>query len=117
MLVLKNMTKIAIVRIRGRLGVKHRIADALMQLKLSRVNHCVLVEASEASKRLLVKVKDLVAYGEATDETVALLEKKGKPPFRLNPPRGGYGGIKLPYPKGALGNRGEKINDLIKRML
>jgi large subunit ribosomal protein L30 len=40
--------------------------------------------------------------------------------FRLNPPRKGFerGGIKKPFTQGgALGYRGEKINDLIKRML
>ncbi|MBI2135061.1 50S ribosomal protein L30 [Candidatus Woesearchaeota archaeon] len=40
--------------------------------------------------------------------------------FRLNSPRKGFGrkGIKIPFGKGgALGYRGEKINDLIKRMV
>jgi len=40
--------------------------------------------------------------------------------FRLNPPRKGWerGGIKKPFTQGgALGYRGEKINDLIKRMI
>ncbi|MEK6954229.1 MAG: 50S ribosomal protein L30 [Candidatus Micrarchaeota archaeon] len=41
-----------------------------------------------------------------------------KPLFRLSPPRKGFkGSIKLPYPKGALGNRKEKICELIGRML
>lgn len=41
------------------------------------------------------------------------------PVFRLSPPRKGFerGGIRMQYPKGALGNRKEKINDLIKRMI
>ena len=46
--------------------------------------------------------------------------KKIKPFFRLNPPRKGFGrkGIKVSFvAKGALGNRGEKINDLLKRMI
>lgn len=46
--------------------------------------------------------------------------KKYKRYFRLNPPRKGFGrkGIKLPFKLGgALGYRGEKINELIKRML
>lgn len=40
--------------------------------------------------------------------------------FRLNPPRKGFGrkGIKMPFKLGGgLGDRGEKINDLLKRML
>ena len=46
--------------------------------------------------------------------------KKYKPYFRLNPPRKGFGrkGIKVDFKiGGALGERKEKINDLIKRMM
>jgi len=46
--------------------------------------------------------------------------KKIKPFFRLNPPRKGFGrkGIKVSYKAhGALGYRGVKINDLLKRMI
>lgn len=46
--------------------------------------------------------------------------KKIKPFFRLNPPRKGFGrkGIKVSYrAHGALGYRGEKINELLKRMI
>lgn len=37
--------------------------------------------------------------------------------FRLSPPKKGYEGIKRAFPKGALGYRGEKINNLIERMI
>ena len=43
-----------------------------------------------------------------------------KPVFRLAPPKKGFerGGIKKPFRTGgALGNRGEKINELIERMM
>ncbi len=46
--------------------------------------------------------------------------KKYKKFFRLSPPKKGYGakGIKQSFVKGgALGNRGEKMSDLIKRMI
>jgi len=44
--------------------------------------------------------------------------KKVKPLFRLSPPRKGYEGIKRSFQNGgALGYRGEKINELIERML
>jgi large subunit ribosomal protein L30 len=52
-----------------------------------------------------------------------LKEKRGaedQKVFRLSPPRGGFErkGIKTPFTMGgALGNRKEKINDLIKRMI
>jgi large subunit ribosomal protein L30 len=37
--------------------------------------------------------------------------------FCLKPPRKGYKSIKKSYPKGALGYRGEKINELLERMI
>ncbi len=46
--------------------------------------------------------------------------KKIKPFFRLSPPEKGFGrkGIKVSFKAGgALGYRGEKINDLIRRMI
>ncbi len=42
---------------------------------------------------------------------------KIKPIFRLSPPSKGHKSVKLSYPKGALGPRGDKINELIKRMI
>ena len=46
--------------------------------------------------------------------------KRYKPFFRLNNPKGGFErkGIKMPFSQGGvLGNRGDKIKDLIKRMV
>lgn len=41
-----------------------------------------------------------------------------KPVFRLTPPSGGFKyGIKHAYPKGELGNRKDKINALLERMI
>ena len=37
--------------------------------------------------------------------------------FRLHPPKKGYGSIKKPYPRGALGNRGAEIGELLRRMM
>lgn len=37
--------------------------------------------------------------------------------FRLTPPSKGFKSIKEHYPKGDLGNRGEKINELLERMI
>ncbi len=51
---------------------------------------------------------------------ILINNKKLKPFFRLNPPKKGFGrkGIKVSFKaKGALGYRGAKINDLVKRMI
>lgn len=124
---------LAAVLIRGRIGLKQPVKDTLDMLKLFRKNYCVVVKDTPAFRGMLTKVKDFITYGEIDDETYKLLkekrsektkDKKGKemtkPFFRLHPPRGGFErkGIKKTFKiGGALGNRGSKINDLIKRMV
>jgi large subunit ribosomal protein L30 len=75
---------------------------------------------------MINKVKDFVTWGEIDAETFEKLKKKSSIKgesilaYRLNPPRKGYGrkGIKIPFSiGGALGDRKQKINDLILRML
>ncbi len=71
---------------------------------------------------LLKKITDFNSFEEFSDALikgkVKLKDyKKIKPVFRLNPPRKGFKSIRLPYPKGDLGHRGEKINELLKRMI
>ena len=120
--------KIAIVRVRGITGINTKIKDTLTMLNLHKKNYCVIVPATPSYIGMIKKVKDYVTYGYIDSETEKLLlEKKAeksadgslKPFFRLNPPKKGYGrkGIKVPFSLGgALGNRGDKINDLIQRM-
>ena len=49
---------------------------------------------------------------------VKLADLNIKPVFRLHPPRKGYEGIRFSYNEGgSLGYRGEKIKDLVKRMV
>lgn len=52
------------------------------------------------------------------DKKVKLQDLDIKPFFRLHPPRRGYGGVKRPFTlKGALGDRKEKINEILNRMI
>ncbi|MBS3109357.1 uL30 family ribosomal protein [Candidatus Woesearchaeota archaeon] len=118
------------IRLRGTRGIKQGIADAMTMLNLHRKFFCSLVKNDQSSKGMLVKVKDYVTWGEASEESIRILletkaekdprdNKKIKKFFRLHPPKGGFRarGIKAPYgQKGDLGYRGEKINDLLKRM-
>lgn len=127
------MNKIAIIRIRGGVGIKSEIRDTLTMLRLYRKNYCVVVDDKPEIVGMINKVKDYVTYGEI-DETVLklLTEKRGaktkdkdgkevmKKFFRLSPPRKGFErkGIKVSFKAGgALGYRGTKINDIIKRMV
>lgn len=114
--------KIVVVRIRGPVGVRHDIEKAMQLLCLKTKNSCMVVEESPSVKGFLQKIKSFVTWGPASENTLKLLQKKklkGKS-YRLNPPRKGFesGGIKRAFTAGgALGNRGEHINDLIERMV
>ena len=85
-------------------------------------------EIDEETFRMLVDKRGEEFKGRETDskkkinynDFISINNKKIKKYFRLNAPRKGFGrkGIKHPYTSGgALGYRGEKINDLIKRMI
>ena len=120
----KQYKKIAVIRIRGSIKLKKEIKDTLNMLRLYKQNYCVILNESPSILGMLKKIQSLVTWGEVDDETLALLkenrQEKEKKFFRLHPPRKGFErkGIKIPFKLGgALGYRGEKINDLIKRML
>ncbi len=67
----------AVVRIRGRVGVRKEIEDTLRMLRLKRVNNCVLVPENPSFKGMLEKAKDYITWGEINKETlVALLRKR-----------------------------------------
>ena len=152
----------SVVRVRGSINVKPDIKKTLQMLRLTRVNHCVLINGKNESYRgMLNKAKDYITWGEIDKETlIELIKTRGrlmgdkpvteeyvksatsynsiekladalvegkiryselpnvKPLFKLNPPKGGYEGIKRAYKVGgALGYRGKEINNLIRRML
>ena len=150
----------AILRVRGKIGVNHKIEHNLELLNLTRVNHCVLLNQSPQLMGMLRKGKDYLTWGEIDEKTLKLLlEKRGKvylednrlvsfkekyskdvdkiiseflenkknlkdynikPVFRLKAPSKGYDikGVKKTIEQGgALGNRGIKINLLLKKML
>ncbi|WP_461867045.1 50S ribosomal protein L30 [Thermococcus sp.] len=155
------MSKIALIRIRGRVGVKRAVRDTLAMLRLHKVNHLVIVDENPTYNGMIQKVKDYITWGEINAETLAkLIKKRGrltgnrkvteeyvqeklgmsieefaekvikgemklsdlpnlKPVFRLHPPKRGFKGSKKRTFKegGALGYRGEAINELIEKML
>ena len=91
-------------------------------LNLKSQNNCVIVPLTPVYKGMMQKVKDFATFGPINKETKEMLIKKygEQKTFRLSPPLKGYErkGTKKPFKLGgALGNRGEKINDLIKRMI
>jgi large subunit ribosomal protein L30 len=115
------MTKLAIIRIRGAIKASSEVISTLDMLRMYRKNYCVVIEDTPSNKGMIHKVKDYVTWGSVSEEILNALKQKFKEKkfFNLSPPIGGYGrgGIKKAFPKGALGNRGEKINLLLKRMI
>ena len=150
------MTLYAVVLVRGRTQTSRRLKDALDSIRLTRVNHCSLVEERNAG--VFRVCKDYITWGEVDEDTLAkLIKKRGrmlgdklvdsavlnkggfesasafakalfegkakldafgmKKLFRLHPPRGGHRHIKVSYPRGALGYRKEKINELLRLMM
>lgn len=61
------------------------------------------------------KAKDFVNILEKAEKGEKV--KDMKKVFRLSPPKKGYKAVRRAYPKGALGYRGEKINELLERMI
>jgi len=114
------MSEIVIVRVRGSFHLRKEIRDTLFMLGLKTKNCCVIKKSTPQFLGMVNKVKDFVTWGVINDETKKFLEAKGDSPYRLHPPRKGYGkkGIKVAFRVGgSLGDRGDGINDLIARMV
>lgn len=117
---------IAIVRLRGRTGINKNIAHTLDILKLYKINNCIILKESPEIQGMIRKAKDYITWGTIDAATAkSLLEKRkgkeiaGRIHIRLTPPKGGLGsrGIKATFTKsGALGDRKEKIGELLARM-
>jgi large subunit ribosomal protein L30 len=138
----------AVVRVRGSVNVNRETKDTLRMLRLTRINHCVVIPKTPDFEGMLQKARSYITWGEISKDTLEkLVAKRGrlpgdvklpekeakeiagkvakgmvkqaglKPVFRLSPPSKGYRSIRLDFPRGDLGNRGERINDLLKRMI
>lgn len=112
---------IAAVRVRGVVGKNTAVKNTLNSIRLYKKNYCVVLNETAEVKGMLEKTRDFITWGEIDDETLKLLQQKSKQKFyRLSSPKKGFGrkGVKYHFSRGgALGNRKEKINDLIRRML
>jgi len=69
----------AAIRIRGTVNVKPDIRKTMQLLRLTRANHCVLLEETEVYKGMLQVVKDYTTWGEINQDTLTkLLSSRGK---------------------------------------
>ncbi len=115
--------KIAVIRIKGMVDIGKIVAETFNRLKLRKKYSCVVLENPNKEQiGMIEKVRNFAAYGNINEETYKKLNEKRKTRiknfFRLHPPRGGIDS-KLHFGKkrGVLGDNGEKINELIERML
>lgn len=123
------MSKLAVILIRGLVGIRFDTRDTLENLKLNKKHTCVVINDTPSLRGMLKKVQDFTTFGTINEETLKeLQEKRGnkdlegnlKNVFFLAPPKGGFErkGIKKSFViGGALGERKEAINDLIKKMI
>jgi len=135
---------ILVIRISGQVEMLTYIKETLFRMHLRKKYSAVLLKETEETKNLLSQIRNFVAYGKIDSKTLEeliskraksidgkkidtkkvaeIIEKDGieksgiKPFFRLHPPRKGIDS-KSHYPKGILGDNGDKINDLVRRML
>ena len=101
----------AVIRIRGIIGKSRRVNDTLRMIGLKR-NHSMVI-LSQDKLPVIKSVANYVTWGEAS----GTMAKKFEKPTVLSCPRKGFKATKMIYPKGDLGYRGDKINELIERML
>ncbi len=115
------MPKVAVVLVRGTIRASKAILDTLHMLRLRKKNACVMLENSASTLGMITKVKDYVTWGEVSDEVAGAVASRAREGVaHMSPPRKGFGrkGVKKAFSSGgALGYRGEKMDDLIKRMM
>jgi large subunit ribosomal protein L30 len=69
----------AVIRVRGTVNIKPDIKKTMQLLRLTRANHCVLLEENAVYKGMLQMVKDYTTWGEINKETLTkLLSMRGK---------------------------------------
>lgn len=71
--------KIAIVQIRGTVGIHPDVRKTLDLFRLHQKHVCVVVEDNEVSRGMLQKVKDYVTYGEINETFFKeMIDKRGE---------------------------------------
>ena len=69
----------AVIRVRGTVNIKPDIKHTLKLLRLTRTNHCVLIEENKVMKGMLQVIKDYVTWGEIEKEKLLkLIISRGK---------------------------------------
>ncbi|MBD3155076.1 MAG: 50S ribosomal protein L30 [Candidatus Aenigmarchaeota archaeon] len=85
-------------------------------------NRGMLTGRRKLDKKTLKKITDYDSFDKFVKDLMKNKIKikdfpEIKPVFRLNPARKGLKNTRIPHPKGDLGNRKDKINGLLERMM
>ena len=75
------MIKLAVIRIRGQIGLSRKVKDTLKMIHLFKRNSCVILDANPSYLGMLNTAKDYITWGEL-NETIfnTLLKNRGKLP-------------------------------------
>jgi len=75
----ENRKLLAVIRIRGMVGVRPEVEHTLKLLRLVRKFHCVIIDDRPSYIGMLKRVKDWVTWGEIDAESLAiLLRRRGR---------------------------------------
>ncbi len=75
------MNRLAVVRIRGTVGVRGGITDTLTMLNLHKVSSCVVIDDRDAYTGMLRKSKDYITFGAIDGDSLKkLILKWGRLP-------------------------------------
>ena len=73
--------KIAVIRIKGKTGLKHDVKTTFDKLKLYNKNSCVIIANTKPFLGMLEKIKNASTWGEISEKTYeSLLANRGKLP-------------------------------------
>ncbi len=102
----------AVIRIRGVIGKNKKSEDTMKILGLKKRYSMIFLE--EIKLPMIKTAQSYVTWGEVSKD---IQKKFSDKVSHLNSPKKGFRAIKMIYPKGDLGYRGDKINELIERMM
>lgn len=75
------MKQIAVIMVRGNLGLRKEIKDTLKMIRLYNKNFCVILKGTPQNVGMIKKVKDYITWGEIDEITLKkLLKERGKLP-------------------------------------
>ncbi|MFP4111643.1 MAG: uL30 family ribosomal protein [Candidatus Woesearchaeota archaeon] len=113
----KDEAYVAVIRIRGEVALKGDIKDTLRMLGVPNKNNMAIHKKTSSIMGMVKKASGFITFGDVSKD---LADKYGlKKTIPMHPPRGGFErkGIKVPFNVGgALGDRGDKMADLIEKM-